>query len=105
MRRDFLNHTRDFITDGGGKKGLGICMTNISTGLPYKKRFLGGEKFSKRVLMSDGDELASTRDARDARERDDGGTLSALGTSVERECFFSFSPVPITPFVPSFPIS
>ena len=58
--------------------------------------------------MSDGDELASTRDkrdARDARERDDGGTLSALGTSVERECFFSFSPVPITPFVPSFPIN
>ena len=64
-----------------------------------KKRFLGGEKFSKRVLMSDGDELASTRDKREAREGDDGGT------SVERECFFSFSPVPITPFVPSFPIN
>ena len=55
--------------------------------------------------MSDGDELASTRDKREAQERDDGGTLSALGTSVERECFFSFSPVPITPFVPSFPIN
>ena len=49
--------------------------------------------------MSDGDELASTRDKREAREGDDGGT------SVERECFFSFSPVPITPFVPSFPIN
>ena len=53
--------------------------------------------------MSDGAELASTRDKREARVRDDGGTLSALGTNVERERFFSFSPVPITPFVPSFP--
>ena len=50
---------------------LGHLHDKYFDGTILKKRFLGGGKLSKRVLMSDG-ELASTRDKREARERDDG---------------------------------
>ena len=69
LRCDFLNHTRDFITDGGGKKGLGICMTNISTGLPYKKKIpRWWEIFEKSHDEWWGRTREHARQARSARE-------------------------------------